>query len=348
MDAGEVAEFQELAAFMVPGDPGPVVETLQREMDVFVGLEFDDHETVGSSAGKDVNHGAVGSRESRHLAVNTGWIETVIEHVDVGGNNGFQPALGHHLPERMLLGTVGMTNFAQMGGEITESGFTAGIEETQFAAENDFLLGTKRCVVGREAGVRESQAPPAERDLADGKNFNFTVWGHSLNLRDGGRESLENNGMIEGMAKPGPHVAAVGAIELGERIVRFIELIQGPFSGTAAQSSHTFNECRRAACRHNEIQPLHDRFGGLRPAALIQPENAEGERGVNGTLRFQFIHAEHGKSRTPVAHEAASVNRAEGFFQIGSRGHVNDGEIGPVAFQTAPQLVLVSHARRTL
>ena len=43
---GKISEALELSARMVPGHPRPVVQTLQRQVDIFVGLQFDHRQSA--------------------------------------------------------------------------------------------------------------------------------------------------------------------------------------------------------------------------------------------------------------------------------------------------------------
>ena len=53
----------------MPGDARPVVHALQRQVDIFVGFEFDYGETSVVGHGENVDHGAVGRGEGRNLGV---------------------------------------------------------------------------------------------------------------------------------------------------------------------------------------------------------------------------------------------------------------------------------------
>jgi len=43
----------------MPLDPSPIVDTLQRQMYVFVSLQFDDRQTPRSCYGQNVDHRAI-------------------------------------------------------------------------------------------------------------------------------------------------------------------------------------------------------------------------------------------------------------------------------------------------
>jgi len=67
----KVSEALELAASMVPGHARPIVQTLQGQVNVFIGLEFDDTEPARAGDGQHINHGAVGGGKSGYLGIET-------------------------------------------------------------------------------------------------------------------------------------------------------------------------------------------------------------------------------------------------------------------------------------
>src|SRR5271165_245160 len=99
LTAGEVSVAHEASVLLVPAHARPVVEALEREMDVFVGFELEDGETTVKSAGEHVDHGAVGGGEGGHLRVHEATVETLVDGADVAGNERFQPALGTQAEE---------------------------------------------------------------------------------------------------------------------------------------------------------------------------------------------------------------------------------------------------------
>src|SRR5271169_3400341 len=92
--SGEVALSNEAAVLLVPAHTSPVVETLKWEMDVLIGLEFEDREATVEGAGKDIDHGAVGGSEGGHLRVDEALVEALVNVTDVADDQRFQPALG--------------------------------------------------------------------------------------------------------------------------------------------------------------------------------------------------------------------------------------------------------------
>ena len=67
--ARKVSEALELTAGVVPRDSRPVVEALQWQVNVLIGLEFNHSEASVGGNGEHINHGAIGCRERRHLGI---------------------------------------------------------------------------------------------------------------------------------------------------------------------------------------------------------------------------------------------------------------------------------------
>jgi len=92
--SGEVALTREFAALLVPAHARPVVEPLQRKVDVLVGFKFKNGEAAVESTGQHVEHGAVGGGERRHLRVDKSRIQPLVDGAHVARDEGFEPALG--------------------------------------------------------------------------------------------------------------------------------------------------------------------------------------------------------------------------------------------------------------
>src|SRR5271167_307765 len=94
LTAGEVAVADEAAVLLVPAHARPVVEALEREMNVLVGLQLEDGEAAIEGAGEDVDHGAVGGGEGGNLRVDEALVEPLVDGANVADDQRFQPALG--------------------------------------------------------------------------------------------------------------------------------------------------------------------------------------------------------------------------------------------------------------
>ena len=95
--AGEVAVGGELVAFGVPGDAHPIVEGLEREMDVFGGFDFEDDEAAGAFNRKQVSDAAVDAGEGGDLAVDGFRAEAGVEGGDGFADAHFEPGFGSAL-----------------------------------------------------------------------------------------------------------------------------------------------------------------------------------------------------------------------------------------------------------
>src|ERR1700690_3797757 len=104
--AREIPELGKLSAALVPGYTRPVIHTLQGEVDILVGLEFDDGQTPLASLRQNVDHRSIGCGKRRHLRINKVRTQPPFERYDVAGNQRFQPALGMHTPQGVILGSV--------------------------------------------------------------------------------------------------------------------------------------------------------------------------------------------------------------------------------------------------
>src|ERR1051326_7743296 len=101
MNAGKIAMLLELAPVVVPKHSRPVIQALQREMDVLIGFELYYRKPAFAGAGEYVNHGAIGSGESRHLRIHVRRIEPRIYRRDAFEDQRLKPAFGINSPERI-------------------------------------------------------------------------------------------------------------------------------------------------------------------------------------------------------------------------------------------------------
>ena len=103
---GEVAVGLEIAesgvgievSEMVVADTDPVVEALEREVEVFFGFEFDERQLAGKGNGEEVEHAAIGvgaaTREGGDLGVDGGRGELRIECGKILAKEALEPTLG--------------------------------------------------------------------------------------------------------------------------------------------------------------------------------------------------------------------------------------------------------------
>ena len=70
------------------------------------------------------------------------------------------------------------------------------------------------------------------------------------------------------------------------------------------------------AMGNEELKSLNVAAAGKLLALAVHPEDAEGERGIDGGLGLVAIHAEDGKRRLAVAEHSPCVYRAQRMFQV--------------------------------
>src|ERR1700690_3383728 len=107
---------------MVPGYPRPVVQALQRQVDVFVSLQLDHRQPAFARGREYIDHGAVRSGKCGYLGIQAGSIKTLVHFGYILDHQRFQPALRMQSPERMISRTLGMTDFSDAVNQKTELG----------------------------------------------------------------------------------------------------------------------------------------------------------------------------------------------------------------------------------
>ncbi len=98
-------------------------------------------------------------------------------------------------------------------------------------------------------------------------------------------------------------------------LVEFVEL---PLGGIAIEVGHALAHHLAAAGGSEKLESRNVGATGKLLALAVHPENAEGERGVDGGLGLVAADAENRKGRLALAQESAGVHGAAGVFEVGA------------------------------
>jgi hypothetical protein len=191
--AGEGPELLELAASVMPLHAGPVVETLQRQVDIFVGFEFDDSQAIVAGGGEHVERSYVADHQR------------------------LKPALRMQAKKLVMMGTLRAARGAQAVDQVIEDGGIAFVEDALFGAdaEGNLLAAAKGGWFMANAGAGELQAMPTEGNFGGGKDGGFAFGQAAEHLVNRVGEAIEGRSFVGTADQAGVDVAAVGEIELG-------------------------------------------------------------------------------------------------------------------------------------
>src|ERR1700758_4938476 len=117
---GEISKAGKFSATVVPLDSRPVIQALQREVDILVGLQLHNREPAVMRGGQHVEHSAVGGGECGNLRIERARVQSLIDHADIADHQRLQPAFGTQAKEKILAGAVGMAGIAKRGNELQE------------------------------------------------------------------------------------------------------------------------------------------------------------------------------------------------------------------------------------
>src|ERR1700733_7767156 len=90
-------------------DANPIVEGLHGQMQILIGLQFDNGKSAFAIESQQVEHAAVSGGQSRHLAQKQIVAQIGQQLVHVAAQPGLQPSLRLQAEERVGMGSVGMT-----------------------------------------------------------------------------------------------------------------------------------------------------------------------------------------------------------------------------------------------
>src|SRR3954470_348288 len=299
----KVAKAVELLALMMPFHAQPIVEPLQRQVNVFVGLQLDYREPPISRAGQQIDHSAIGSCEGGNLRVYTRGIETCIEPSHVALDLGFQPALRLHAPQWMAFVSVGPTQLAQTLYQLFEQRIRLRREHSLMrTAAQDNLVDAGATVGGRRnARTRELETMQAEPELGRAQHNRFSFRDGSANALSRRRKSLLNAQRVRTAHQSRCDVPLIGEIERLEPLRTFVELIQLEADGGTIKVVHARLNDGGATGRNKQPQALHYRSRGFAFTAIVKPKHRKGKRSVDRRLYLRVVDAQDATARAPTS-----------------------------------------------
>ena len=233
-DAGEVAVTLELAEAavlaglgvgvlgVVKADADPVVETLEGELGVFVGFDFEDGEATVVVDGEQVEHAAVAGGEGGNLGVGVFGAEGVVEACKFAAEFAFEPALGLHAEEQVAAVAGWVATGAELFDEVAERGFGFRGERgfTGAGADGD-LLEAVEVFSGAQADAGEVEAVQEEGEFGGAAEAFFNdgagvLGDEGADARGGGGEAFAGAFGAGGVDEAGGEVAVVGGVAEGE------------------------------------------------------------------------------------------------------------------------------------
>ncbi|PYX89131.1 MAG: hypothetical protein DMG67_15810 [Acidobacteria bacterium] len=256
---------------MVPLHARPVVESLQRQVDIFIRFQFQHSQASLAGRGQHIDHGAVAGGKCRHLGVHESRIKRRIHGGDVPDDQRLQPALRLHAPESMVVVAVGETGFEKADEELAKEPFAVAVQNGFMGtgAEGDFVLRS----LGFGAG--EFQSVQTEGNLAGGdwRQLHFAgILDERKHALDGGLQSLPGDGRIQALYQARGDVATVPAVDELQAVFGFVKLVQLKFGSHVVQAGQALADHGARAGWKEQFQPFHDGATGFFAAAIFQPQ----------------------------------------------------------------------------
>src|SRR5258708_9054133 len=97
----KIAVARDFSALQLPANAQPIVGSLQRQVQMLSGLQFDDRQPSGARYGQEVEHAVFAPGIGKNLSVNKPLIEHGMNALDGLADDGFQPALLLSAVERL-------------------------------------------------------------------------------------------------------------------------------------------------------------------------------------------------------------------------------------------------------
>src|ERR1700682_710912 len=220
-DPLKIAVASDLSALQLPANAQPIVRSLQRQMDVLAGLQFNDRQSAGTSHGEEVENAVFAPGIGKNLSVDESLIEHGIDTRDVLANNGFQPALSVGTVERRagIAGKRVAMNFQIM--QKTLQGRTR--RGSEFLA--GFVDSEKNAAIIPAREGKAAKAHPHFAGLRRGMQ-SYSLWCQCEGGIRRGPRQIQESFRFAMWDKPGIQVARAAGIDLFEDVQRGVMLVK--------------------------------------------------------------------------------------------------------------------------
>ncbi len=254
----KVSILQKLPAPLMPLHPRPIIQPLQRQMNVFIRLQLNHGQPSFARQREHVDHGPVGRRKCRHLRIHGLWLEPLINHADISPHQRLQPSLRMHPKQPIPARPIWMPCLAQRCQQLHEETPVAIFQDAFLGsdAEHNLLPALKRDRLSPHARPGKLQASPAKCNLRRRQHRNLAIRQDRLNPGNRLCKPLQRRGLIRRMYQPCRNVSAVGAVDLDHRVVTLIEFKQPPLRRLAIQIRHSLpHQAPNISTGTNRIRP---------------------------------------------------------------------------------------------
>src|SRR6185503_8062177 len=113
--SSEMTTFGDLAPIQMPFDAHPVIQSLQRKVDVLIDLEFDNRQPAVTVNSEQIDDSAIAARELCYLTVDRLGAQRRIQRFQIGTHPRFEPRFGLSWTRRAGLFSAGI----QSGVEVS-------------------------------------------------------------------------------------------------------------------------------------------------------------------------------------------------------------------------------------
>ena len=252
---------------------------------------------------------------------------------EAGAEAGLEPALRSHTEKGIGVRSVGVAAEEEATEEIAAKVFVFRRERGFVCAraEGDFVLARKgvgRCAVAHPGELKAVEEKPGfgrgvgtDLDASAGRIGNErekAVDAGLAALQRGGRGKCVNQARVE--------VAGVAKVDRSQLLAALVESEQCKVGGGVIEPGHALGGGAPGSCRNNHFQPAEvaARVGVV--AAVVEPENAQGEDAVDDRCGFGVADPDHRVCGRSFEQAAAHIGRAEAVLKIHGRAHaVNFG-----------------------
>ena len=162
---------------MVPFHTRPVVQPLQRQVDVFVGFQFHHRQAARMRGGEHIDHGPVRGGKRRNLRIPARRLQPPIHYTHVAHHQRLQPSLRAQTPQRILTRSIRMASIAQTMCQLRECILVMSLQNALLRAhsEHDLLSVAERSWDSTQSRAGELQPAPAKNHLRRRQHGDFAI-----------------------------------------------------------------------------------------------------------------------------------------------------------------------------
>jgi hypothetical protein len=262
-------------------------------------FEFDDGEAACPVEGEQVEHAAVADGDGRNLRTEQIAAQAREQFGEFGAQARFKPALGLHAIERVGVSAVGAAALKKPGKHrcadalvLIGEGCLVGAR-----AKCDLIMAGEGVLRNPVANACELKAVKKQAYFSRRLDVDLNPrpcrrWDKRQNSVDAGGATIPRGLLVKSMNKSRLDIAGIAKIDECELFAAFVQSVKLELCGAVVEPGDSLCGGTPRANGHNHLESSNVAAAIAFLAAMIEPENAEGENAIDDRRRFGLSNAD--------------------------------------------------------